>query len=105
MESKFKKFINDKDYGLLNSKQNLIDSLVELAEEIRIQNPSVELSNEQIMRTAMETKLRQMTESYQERLNDVSIQVLDILNSKFINKDKKTPSKEKDDKNGHEGKD
>jgi len=105
METKFEKYINDKDYGLLNSKQTLIDSLVELAEEIKKQNDSIELSNEQILKTATETKLRQMMEAYQSRLNDVSMQVLDILNSKFINTDKKTPSKEKDDKNGHKGKD
>lgn len=105
MGNKFRDFINNKDYGLLNSKHNLIDSLVELCTEIKNQNPEIKFANEDIFRNAVEIKLRQMMEAYKSSLDEVKVQVLDILNSKNINNGNDTPTKEKDENNGHKGKD
>lgn len=95
---------NKVEYGLPNSRQNLIDELVELSEFIHSNQKNIGDPN-QIFTLAVETKFKQEMDSFNKRADDVKVQVIDILKEKFsksnkiINNDKETSNKEKETKN------
>lgn len=109
----FRKYILEKmekeDFGLPNSRQNWIDSLVDIAENVMREQKDM-VNPEQVFQIASEIKFRTEMESVQKHIDDSRIQVLDTIKEKYsklvkpINKDKETSNKEKDDKNGYEGK-
>lgn len=96
--AKFKDWI-ELNYGLSDSKQSLIDDLVLLSNEVKQSNSQIELPVDQIVNVACEIKLKQMLDDSKKRLDDARTQVIDLLNSKIINNDKKPSNKEKDIKN------
>lgn len=102
----FKEYLNKNkvEYGLPNSRQNLIDELVEISEFIFNDNKNLD-NPDQIFKMAGESKVKSELDSISRRLEDVRIQVLDILKEKFskvketINNDKETSKTEKETKN------
>jgi TRAP-type mannitol/chloroaromatic compound transport system substrate-binding protein len=109
-----KEFINEQiekksEYGLPNSRQNLIDEMVEIAENVMYEQKDM-VNPEQVFQIASEIKFRNDMDEVKKRIEDSRIQVLDIIKEKYskivkpINNDKETSNKEKDDKNGHERK-
>lgn len=110
----FKEFINEQiekksDFGIPDSRQNMIDDMVEIAENVMREQKDM-VNPEQVFQIAAEIKFRDDMEKIQKRIDDSRIQVLDIIKEKYskivkpINNDKETSNKEKDDKNGHERK-
>lgn len=109
-----KEYINEQiekksEYGLPNSRQNMIDEMVEIAENVMREQKDM-VSPEQIFQIASEIKFRDDMDEVKKRIEDSRIQVMDIIKEKYskivkpINNDKETSNKEKDDKNGYERK-
>lgn len=109
-----KEFINEQiekksEYGLPDSRQNVIDEMVEIAENVMREQKDM-VNPEQVFQISAEIKFRNDMEKIQKRIDDSRIQVLDIIKEKYskivkpINNDKETSNKEKDDKNGYERK-
>lgn len=109
-----KQYINEQiekksEYGLPNSRQNMIDEMVEIAENVMREQKDM-VSPEQIFQIASEIKFRDDMDEVKKRIEDSRIQVMDIIKEKYskivkpINNDKETSNKEKDDKNGYERK-
>lgn len=109
-----KEFINEQiekksEYGLPDSRQNMIDEMVEIAENVMREQKDM-VNPEQVFQIASEIKFRDDMDKVQQRIEDSRIQVLDIIKEKYsklvktINNDKETSNKEKDDKNGYERK-
>ena len=95
---------NKMDYGLPNSRQNLIDELLEISDFIFTANKNLD-NPEQIFKMACESKLKSELDTLNKRMEDIRVQVLDTLKEKFskstkiINNDKETSNKEKEIKN------
>lgn len=109
-----KEYINEQiekksEYGLPNSRQNMIDEMVEIAENVMREQKDM-VGPEQIFQIASEIKFRDDMDEVKKRIEDSRIQVMDIIKEKYskiakpINNDKETSNKEKDDKNGYERK-
>ena len=109
-----KQYINEQiekksEYGLPNSRQNMIDEMVEIAENVMREQKDM-VGPEQIFQIASEIKFRDDMDEVKKRIEDSRIQVMDIIKEKYskivkpINNDKETSNKEKDDKNGYERK-
>lgn len=109
-----KEYINEQidkksEYGLPNSRQNIIDEMVEIAENVMREQKDM-VNPEQVFQITSEIKFRNDMEEVKKRIEDSRIQVLDIIKEKYskivkpINNDKETSNKEKDDKNGYERK-
>lgn len=96
--AKFKDWV-EMNYGLSQSKQTLIDEMILLCDMVKQQNAQIELPIDQIVNIASEIKLKEMLDDCKKRLDDVKAQVVDNLNSRIINNDKKPSNKEKDNKN------
>ena len=96
-----KEYIDDKiknEYGLPNSKQKMIDSLIEISENVMAESKNMS-SPEQIFQMASEIKFRDDVDDLKKRIDEARLQVLDILKEKFsktINNDKETSKKEKE---------
>lgn len=95
---------NKVEYGLPNSRQNMIDELVEISEFIYSGQKNID-DTEQIFSLASEAKFKKEMDDLNKRIQDVKTQVVDILKEKFskskeiINNDKETSNKEKELKN------
>lgn len=109
-----KEYINEQiekksEYGLPNSRQNMIDEMVEIAENVMLEQKDM-VGPEQIFQITSEIKFRDEMDEVKKRIEDSRIQVMDIIKEKYskivkpINNDKETSNKEKDDKNGYERK-
>lgn len=109
-----KQYINEQiekksEYGLPNSRQNMIDEMVEIAENVMLEQKDM-VGPEQIFQITSEIKFRDEMDEVKKRIEDSRIQVMDIIKEKYskivkpINNDKETSNKEKDDKNGYERK-
>jgi TRAP-type mannitol/chloroaromatic compound transport system substrate-binding protein len=109
-----KEYINEQidkksEYGLPNSRQNIIDEMVEIAENVMREQKDM-VNPEQVFQITSEIKFRNDMEEVKKQIEDSRIQVLDIIKEKYskivkpINNDKETSNKEKDDKNGYERK-
>lgn len=109
-----KEYINEQierksDYGLPNSRQEIIDSMIDIAETVMREQKDM-VSPEQVFQIASEIKYRDEMDAFKKKLEDNRVQIMESIKEKYskmiktINKDKETSNKEKDDKNGHEGK-
>jgi len=102
---KFKTYLKDNnfEYGLPNSKQNMIDELVNISDTLYSEQKFI-TDPVQIFQMACEIKFKKDMDALKTKMDDARLQVIDILKEKYskqvtINNDKETSNKEKETEN------
>lgn len=104
METGFRKYISDNkekyEFGLNNSKQNMIDSLIEIGENIQ-NGINYAMTPDALFGLATEMRTSKEIERLKSQYEEAKLEVLEHFKQKIpktINNDKETSTKEKESK-------